>query len=305
MPCYFPLQAISVPRYGDTVKRSIKFSHERSLLFKSGSKLPANSNALQIPCGKCMGCRLERSRQWAARCMHEAKMYEDNCFITLTYSDDFLPSDGSLVRKHVQDFMKRLRQEFSGRTIRFFGCGEYGEGLNRPHYHLCLFNLHFEDRVKFKRINDFWFYTSDVLTSLWKFGHCLISDFSFETAAYVARYCTKKINGDLAKSHYGIRVPEFVMFSNRPGIGKPWFDKFGQTDVFPSDTISVRGAHCKPPRYYDLLRERVDPDGLAKAKEARRIRGESKQDDNSFERLGVKLKCQERRMKLLIRNLER
>ena len=63
-----------------------------------------------IACGQCQGCRLERSRQWAVRCLHESKLHADNCFLTLTYSEEHLPRDGSLHIKHVQDFLKRLRK---------------------------------------------------------------------------------------------------------------------------------------------------------------------------------------------------
>lgn len=302
MPCFFPLQAsFSLCQDG---KKDIKFSNAQARAFQLGIK-PVGDNNLSVPCGRCMGCRLEKSRQWAVRCVHEAKCFEDNCFVTLTFSDEHLPKDGSLCRKHVQDFLKRLRRKYEDRKIRVFYCGEYGDQLGRPHYHLCLFNFDFKDRKKFKRVNGFWYYRSDALSSLWTFGHSIVCDFSFETAAYVARYCTKKVNGSQAEEHYQGRVPEFAGMSLKPGIGKTWFDKYAKSDLFPHDNVISRGAKSKPPRYYDILRERVDPDGFAKAKKAREELGEDLSWNATHDRLAVRLKCLEARTRLLIRRLEK
>ncbi|MEO5355656.1 MAG: hypothetical protein H7835_21005, partial [Magnetococcus sp. XQGC-1] len=93
--------------------------------------------------GQCVGCRLERSRQWAIRVMHEASQHEHNCFITLTYNDDNLPANGSLNYRHFQNFMKRLRKYYVEFTVRFYMCGEYGENFARPHYHACIFAIMF------------------------------------------------------------------------------------------------------------------------------------------------------------------
>lgn len=92
--------------------------------------------------------------------------------------------------------------------------------------------------------------------------------------------------------------------SLKPGIGKPWFDKFAKSDLFPHDNLIVRSHPCKPPRYYDVLREREDPEGFAKVKEARRELGEEMEDNSTFKRLATRLKCLEARTKLLVRKLE-
>lgn len=302
MPCYFPLQATFSLR--EDGKKSIKFSSTNARLFSKGIKSLGDSN-LSLPCGRCMGCRLEKSRQWAVRCLHESKCYEDNCFVTLTYSPENLPKDGSLVRKHVQDFLKRLRDRFSDRKIRVFYCGEYGDKLARPHYHLCLFNFDFSDKERLFKIHEHWNFSSKILSDLWKFGMSSVTGFSFETAAYVARYCTKKINGSAADDHYAGRVPEFAGMSLKPGIGKPWYDRFAKSDLFPHDNLVVRGAKCKPPRYYDILRDREDPEGFAKAKLAREELGVEMAPDNTFKRLAVKLKCLEARTRVLIRKMEK
>jgi len=302
MPCYFPLQAtFSVREDG---KKDLMFSQVNADLFRKGLK-PLGDNNLMLPCGKCMGCRLEKSRQWAVRCLHESRMYDENCFITLTYAPEHLPKDGSLVRKHMQDFIKRLRFKFRDRKIRVFYCGEYGDKLGRPHYHACLFNFDFSDKKYFCMIQGNIHYESAILSDLWPFGHSSVSDFTFETAAYVARYCTKKINGKDAVEHYQGKVPEFAGMSLKPGIGKLWFDKYAKTDLLPHDNLVVRGAKCKPPRYYDVLRERFDPEGMLDAKAKREELGERMEYNSTFKRLAARLKCLEARTKTLVRRLER
>lgn len=240
-----------------------------------------DTRPLTIPCGQCIGCRLERSRQWAIRCLHEASLYESNAFVTLTYDDEHLPADKSLRKSDFQRFIRLLRQHFR-RTrqrrrsndsdelrsgIRFYMCGEYGDLTFRPHYHACLFNVHFSDRVLFKRLgNGSCLYTSKILSKCWPHGYACFGDVTFESAAYVARYCIKKVLGANADEHYK-RVdengefywllPEYTNMSLKPGIGAGWFERFHQ-DAYPRDYVIVRGKKVKPPKYYDKLFEARD-----------------------------------------------
>lgn len=270
MPCFKPLQAWRMPeRNPATGKRVISFSGRGHYQDRPG-------DVLELPCGQCIGCRLERSRQWAIRCVHEAQLHEKNCFITLTYNSDHLPSGGTLVLKHFQDFMKRLRFHH-GNGIRFFHCGEYGERGGRPHYHACLFNFDFDDKVLWKVERGVKLYVSETLKSLWgldgvSFGFSTIGEVTFESAAYVARYVTKKITGSSSDEHYAGRKPEYVTMSRRPGIAAGWFAKFG-SDVFPLDHVVLRGREMRPPRFYDLLFERAHASGYAKLKRRRLVRG--------------------------------
>lgn len=301
MPCYHPLQAVFSVR--EDGKKSLKFLG--SDCFSQGVSVP---DMLLLPCGKCIGCRLERSRQWAVRIMHEAQLYEDNCFVTLTFDDHHLSSEcvnRSLSKRHVQLFMKKLRQKFSDRKIRFFYCGEYGENLGRPHYHLCLFNLDFSDKKLWSVRDGHNYFTSDVLADLWPYGFCIISDLTFDSAAYVARYCVKKVNGKDAEKHYGKKLPEFCQASLKPGIGALWLDKFGKSDVFPFDEVVVRGVKCKPPRYYDKLLAKISPECLDRVKKRRAELASSKAEDNSFQRLLDKETCVKSRISNLVRNFEK
>lgn len=289
MSCYFPLHAFKA-KSKDASKTVITFRRSESW---RGQKL-------DLPCGQCVGCRLERSRQWAIRCMHEASLYDRNCFLTLTYDQKHLPSDGSLHLEHFQLFMKRLRKKYGSskeNPIRFYHCGEYGEQFARPHYHALLFNHDFEDKRYFSERNGNRVYTSDSLSDLWKEGFSVIGDVTFESAAYVARYVMKKVTGEKAEEHYGSRRPEYTTMSRRPGIGKLWFDKF-RSDVYPRDGVIVRGRLTRPPRYYDRQLELVDPSTMALLKIKRESNEHFVEDvyngkvliesDSSMRRLAVK-----------------
>lgn len=293
-------------------------SGKRRIVFDKGLGF---GGELQLPCGQCIGCRLERSRQWAIRCLHEASLYEDNCFVTLTYAPEHLPQDGSLVKKHFQDFMKRLRARCVGRKIRYFHCGEYGENLGRPHYHACLFGFDFADKQFFKMAGDSRLYTSELLSDVWSFGFCTVGDVTFESAAYVARYVMKKVTGDTAKDHYlcvdrstgvirenldgslCVLQPEYVTMSRRPGLSRGWFQLFG-SEVFPRDEVIVRGVRCRPPRYYDSIYEAAHVDGYKLLKEKRRLAAVEHAADNTEERLRVRKVCAEARVSLLKRGLD-
>lgn len=205
-----------------------------------------------IPCGKCMGCRLERSRQWAMRCVHEASLYVDNCFITLTYNND--QCTNRLISLNKRDFvlfMKRLRKEYSEQKIRFFHCGEYGEQNRRPHHHACLFNFDFPDKVFWQMGSGTRLFRSPDLERLWPFGYSSIGDVTFESAAYVARYICKKITGEAAEKYYVGRIPEYITMSNRPGIGADWYKQY-KGDLYTHDFTIVRnGIKSRPAKYYD------------------------------------------------------
>ena len=141
---------------------------------------------MDIPCGQCIGCRIERSRQWAIRCYHEASLHAENSFVTLTYNDTNLPANNCVSVRELQLFMKRLRKRF-GAGIRFYGCGEYGDLTGRPHYHICLFNFSPPDLTLYKITNDQRLYSSKSLDTIWGKGYTLTGDVTFQSAAYVAR----------------------------------------------------------------------------------------------------------------------
>lgn len=199
----------------------------------------------QIPCGQCVECKLERARDWAVRCVHEADSHKENSFITLTYSPENLPSDGKVSKKHFQDFMKRLREAFPNNEIGYLACGEYGSKTKRPHYHACLFGIDFPDK-KFVRTSDRGdkVYNSEELTKIWKHGHTEIGQVTFQSAGYVARYVLKKQKDE----------PEYIPFqlsSKKRAIGKKWLQE-NWRDVFTHGELILKdGTRTKIPRYYE------------------------------------------------------
>lgn len=284
-----------------------------SVRFVSRSKRGAQ-DSLELPCGQCVGCRLERSRQWAMRCLHEASLHQDNAFITLTYSDSNLPRGGSLDYSDFQNFMKRLRKRV-GTKVRFYCGGEYGEEQMRPHFHACLFGYDFPDKLYYKKTGSGQsIYTSKLLESLWPLGLSSVGSVTFESAAYIARYCVQKVTGDLAESHYRVvtddgeiidRVPEFNHMSLKPGIGKPWLDKF-RTDVFPRDYVVVNGVKTKPPKYYDRLFEKEDPGTFSEIVAQRELDGYGQRllGEQSDARLAVKEQISLARNSMLKRSFQ-
>lgn len=284
--------------------------------------------SLQLPCGKCWGCRLERSRQWAIRCMHEASLYERNCFITLTYNDAHLPPGKSLQYSDFQKFMKRFRKRFPNTKIRFYMAGEYGEKYGRPHFHACVFNFDFSDRQYLKTTGSgSKLYTSKVLESLWcddkgqSIGYSSVGDVNFQSAAYVARYIMKKRTGKGIDPETGLlytdvydsvdedtgeiikRVPEFNKMSLKPGIGANWLDKY-KSDVYPHDYVIVNGVRVKPPKFYDRKFSKENPYEFEEVSYVRESRARDRYEDNVPERLVVKEQVLSARLSLLPRTID-
>lgn len=242
--------------------------------------------------------------------MHEASMHEHNQFVTLTYKDEELPQYGSLKKKDFQDFMKKLRKKHPG--VRYFHCGEYGDEYQRPHYHALLFNLKLDDRIPFREINGNTYFRSPELEKVWGKGHVTIGAVTFKSAAYVARYIMKKQSGDHAGKcavHHGVDTstgeimltPEYATMSLKPGIGQSWYEKYGWSDCHAHDYVVMDGKRIKPPRYYDALLERRDPEILEKIKASRR---DKRDTDVSPERLEVREKVKTAQTGKLIRTLE-
>jgi len=266
------------------------------LVFHAVNGIP--NTEMYIPCGQCIGCRLERSRQWAMRCVEEAKTHEKNCFVTLTYNDENKPKDNSLCKRDLQLFIKRLRKEY-GSKIRFYGCGEYGEKNQRPHYHLCIFNHDFDDKYLWMVRDNVQLFRSPSLQKLWKYGFSTIGEVTFESAAYVARYVMKKVNGGQAKDYYNGRTPEFTNMSRRPGIGLQFF-KDNYKDIYSLDGVLLRNnLILRPPKYYDNKYDQINPEHM---KEIKNIR-QSKHNDS--EQQWYRLKTKEKITSIKTKQLKR
>lgn len=279
MTCYHPIK-------GYRTSTGVSFSQLRR---------DDHIGSIEIPCGQCWGCRLRRAQDWELRITHEAAMWPNNCFVTLTYAPGQLPPNGSLCHRDFQLFMKRVRKEFK-HVVRFYMCGEYGEENGRPHFHACLFNADFGDRVlagKSRSGHDF--FSSGLLDKLWPFGRAMVQDLVPETASYCARYVMKKVTGDAAEMHYrrvvdGREVdlqPEYNTMSRFPGIGSNWFEKY-RRDVFPHDICVQRGSERRVPKFYDKLLKRSKLQIADDVQFARQKRAAAAAPDNTDERRAVR-----------------
>ena len=302
MTCFAPLEATQE-------------AGKKPIIWKKGKRpkhLANGTKHLELPCGQCIGCRLEKSRQWATRCIHEAQMHEDNCFITLTYDDENIPWDGSLNKQHFQAFMKRLRWHNKEKKIRYFHVGEYGEQLSRPHYHALIFNHDFDDKELWTVNDEMRLYTSEKLQKIWPMGFSTIGSVTWETAAYCSRYIMKKISGAKAEEHYWRQMgdewaielqPEYTTMSLKPAIGRDWFDTY-QNDCYPSDYITNQGKKYRVPKYYDNVYEKRNPEKMEAIKEERVARANKRLSDTTPRRLAAREQVQLAKLKTLRRNYE-
>ena len=302
MPCYHPLHAFKV---GLTDNGKDKYQIESGKVEKihprQGNKLITDrwiTEYTEVPCGKCIGCRLGYSREWADRCMLEAKNYEYNQFITLTYDPEHInlvigvdretgeiTDVGTLVPEDLTKFIKDLRRyyqyHYQHQNIRFYACGEYGSNTYRPHYHIIAFNLPVEDReYLFSNVNRDRIYTSDIISKIWGKGIVTVGDVTWNSCAYVARYVMKKVKGPEAEEYYqkiGV-VPEFVRMSRKPGIARDYYEE-NKNKIYESDEIVLTNKKglakvVKPSKYFDRLYDIEEPELMKAIKEKRRITGE-------------------------------
>lgn len=276
MACYSPLRGYPGSKVNaETGKRPMTFS---------GQKSAREGALLTVPCGVCIGCRIDRSEAWAIRATHEARMAKydwpgepGSCFLTLTYSPEAVPTDYSVRKDVMQRFMKRLRKKI-GVSVRYLLCGEYGERRGRPHFHILLFGYQFPDRRPWRKVRGHQLFRSAELEEVWTEGSAEIGTVTFQSARYVAGYVVKKLGGDKADEAYWRQSPvdgetykvepEFGAMSLKPGLGESWFAKF-HGDVFPLDHVIIDGQPKKPPRYYEKLygEDRMEP--IKRARKAR------------------------------------
>ncbi len=278
---------------------------------------------ITISCGQCYGCRMEKSRQWAVRLMHEAQTTKngETCFITLTYDRKNLPPDHSLKVNHWQEFCKSLRYNMSKCTthddhkckackprqsLRFLHSGEYGEPtpknkfIARPHYHAALFGVDFRgDWREYERNKQGdMVYESKTLTDLWGKGMCTVGNLTHLSAGYIAGYMLKKITGEKADEHYekvGLehdgevtkRKPEYATMSLRPGLGRLWIER-NHGEVYPRDEVISQGHPARPPAYYDRYLKEISESDHKQLLERRRKAGNARKEEQTPERLAIR-----------------
>ena len=308
MTCYKPLLRVEYPRCPDgktkdgrrknkfeiykldnLEKNQLEREYLNNKIYFNREKYGLKPIVQIIPCGKCVGCRLEYSKDWATRCVCEAKEWKENWFITLTYNDENIPYkdkfiytnennekitftddgtwNGYLKPEDLTNFLKRLREKEARiknhENIRYFSCGEYGDNTQRPHYHAIMFNLNIEDieLLKYDE-NGNPLYKSKYLDEIWGKGHVFIAEVNWSTCAYVARYIMKKIKGKESIIDYYAKgqTPEFTRMSRMPGIGKTYIEKNWKKVYKHGYILAMKYdktlTKCRPPKYFnDWLKE--------------------------------------------------
>lgn len=347
MACFHPLQSYKLLGKKTANGKDVYVFNQQAI---TGSYV-----AVPMRCGQCIGCRIDRSKDQALRCVHEASLWQNNAYITLTFNSQTLGDRNTLDRRDFQLFIKKLRKHHAGMEqnkdgkspIRYYQAGEYGTvcwqcgksikyhgkakhkfqpSLGRPHYHACLFNFDFEDKYYWCTRRGNRLYRSETLERLWshkitkgakndykpediferagklyaKNGFATIGEVNFRSAAYIARYVTKKIWGERAAGHYRVvnrstgeitrALPEYVAMSNRSAIGADWYHSGGSGDCYPKDFITHGGRKYRIPKYYDKLLEATQPGLARRIKRKRMLTARQNADNNTMARLAVRKK---------------
>lgn len=290
MSCYSPLKAFPIGRTanGKVQYKITGFDIDHLEQQKNGTWISCKDHFIakcvdhvtqfvQIPCGKCIGCRLDYSKSWADRCLMELQYHDSAYFCTFTIDDEHLvyidkvsETTGellhtpTLVKKDWQDFMKALRQAYAEKhdnKLRFFMCGEYGSHTIRPHYHAIIFGLHLDDLVPYKQ-NDRgdWLYNSPWLESIWKKGFVVVGDVNYESCSYTARYVLKKANTDMTSVFEAAGIqPEFTLMSRRPGIGAKFLEDHKDFWISDHYYLATRDGSVSvgKPRYFMKLAQKA------------------------------------------------
>lgn len=232
MTCYSPLSGWLASTPNDSGKRSVVFALNQGIV----------DHPIDVPCGKCTGCRADQSLMWSIRAYHESTLHEKNSFLTLTYSDDNLPDDKKINKNDLQLFFKRMRKKYK---LRYIACGEYGDQTKRPHYHAIIFGQDFrEEKIE---ISD-ELYTNEKLVKMWGLGHVTIAGVTMSSICYVCGYVHKKIAD----------ADTFNLASRRPGIGHHWLDRYSD-DLARTGTVTIEGREYPiPPRYLTWHEEALE-----------------------------------------------
>lgn len=201
-----------------------------------------------FPCGHCLHCRIQHSREWATRLLHELNYYDESAFVTLTYDDEHIPEDFALHKEELQNFFKLLRRDLGNKKIKHFSCGEYGDTEKkysspgcptlhgRPHFHSIIFGLSGKDK--------------ELIYENWQrcaFERLDVGTVTYDSCRYVADYVLKKYNGDKQRQVYGEIQPPFQTCSQ--GIGKRF--ALDNSDYIRDNMyFYIHGVKVSVPRYY-------------------------------------------------------
>ena len=259
--------------------RNVGFKSDGKTIAWSPKNLSKEYPKFQLPCGKCIECRLDYSKNWAVRATHEAQLYRNNVFITLTYNEENI-GNNKLDYRDFQLFIKRLRETVDEK-LSYMVCGEYGSKTKRMHWHAIIFNYRPKDAIPhYKTELGDQVYTSHALTELWGKGNTEFGSVTFKSAAYVARYATKQLEHGNDSEH---SFKPIFKTSRHRAIGKAWLEKYYK-DIFNYGSVILSGGKkTSIPRYYEKWMQKFHFEEyisyLTKVKHPKIIKAEEKSDE--------------------------
>lgn len=206
-----------------------------------------NDYDLWVPCGKCMPCKIARSREWATRMLHELNE-QGGCFVTLTYDDAHVPHDNGLNKREMVLWIKKLRKGIEPKKIKYYLCGEYGETYGRPHYHAIIFGMEPTEETK------------EIIHDTWNNGFVKIGTVTYDSCRYVAEYIQKGLMSGTNLKQLGSRCRPFALMSK--GIGKAYAMK-NKKQLIENLEVSVHGVKTGIPRYYRKIIPEITQEMLA------------------------------------------
>lgn len=222
------------------------------------SDIGNKDGTIKVPCGKCIACRIAKTREWTLRLIHEKEIHKHACFLTLTYDNDHLPSDLGLHKSDFQKFVKRLRKAIPDK-IKYFACGEYGDQLGRPHYHAIILGWEppIGDLIHLGYRAGRQLYSSNTLVETWPFGFTTVGTVTKESCNYVTGYIRKKLNGKAGSERYGSKEPPFQLSSQGIGLS---FALSQAESIASNGTVESPTGPRGVPRYYrrKLLEQGID-----------------------------------------------
>ena len=209
-------------------------------------------DGLEVPCGKCLTCRIKKRQEWAVRMLHECESHKDSIFITLTYDEEHVPYRSTLSvyptlkKSDLQKFFKRLRRDLENqnRKIKYFASGEYGDN-ERPHYHAIIFGLSLREDDK-TLIKENWPKCNWNITKIATKSFGLAEP---DSLLYVAKYISKQFSGEEADTHYKNKNREPVFRLLSMGLGKEFAEKESKK-WYKQGYITVKNIKQSIPRYY-------------------------------------------------------
>lgn len=231
---------------------------------------------LEIPCGKCPGCKRDQDRDWTKRLFAEGNTSQHNGkhnhFVTLTYSDTELPqgggSFGTVHRPDVVEFLENVRRylwyHHRESQLRYYFVGEYGGRTKRAHYHGLLFNVPLPDKKLAGNSNGLPLFSSETLDKLWGFkGRIRIGSVTPGSISYVRDYFGKYSSWPVTSARPFHMMSRGSGRSVLGGLGRAYYRKHRNT-LFPAgvmrlgdvnESVGPQKIHTLPvPQYFlDLL----------------------------------------------------